>query len=539
MPKNTKYLIIYFGNEDLYVPKKYESSYIYSIGSGSPVNGNYISINNPLRLNEIAEELRDEYSEWIYKKNEIFLKNGLTFKNELSLFFLTDFSCKRSEFFDTYNTICNLSLITERLNQSAIKDILLVNSSTEFTTALESLFSSSSIKHLKKRKDDHQLLKYFVTNHIYFLKAALISFLNLFSKKQISRIKNLYFSRYPLHFIDDKDKEDKYGKIDKSCENYSISILTDDYHQKVTIREFLIYRKEVIKKRFSLIDDLIKIRDVFPAYLRGWSYLLKWKKVLNNRFIFKGIDITVFCQNELKFSFNRVIRLLMWVGVFERYFLSNSCEKFTYYLHEYPYGRIISYVLSRSKSIQSVGMQHGPSSKRKLVYFLAKDEARSKKPFLKHAPIPDEVLAEDYESSKIYQHSGYQNVKIMKKITRLGYLDEIVKSKPLYTLICPGLHDGALILDSLKEEIINRESDLFIIKPHPRASNEYLKALEYNNLTVSEEHVSKLLQSAKELVVTYSSVGMEADYLDIPVRVIDVPGKVSESPLKDTNKPLT
>ena len=126
----------------------------------------------------------------------------------------------------------------------------------------------------------------------------------------------------------------------------------------------------------------------------------------------------------------------------------------------------------------------------------------------------------------------------MKKITRLGYLDEIVKSKPLYILICPGLHDGALIIDSLKEEIVNRESDLFIIKPHPRASNEYLKALEYNNLTVSEEHVSKLLQSAKELVVTYSSVGMEADYLDIPVRVIDVPGKVSESPLKDTNKPL-
>ena len=183
-------------------------------------------------------------------------------------------------------------------------------------------------------------------------------------------------------------------------------------------------------------------------------------------------------------------------------------------------------------------MQHGPSSKRKLVYFLAKEEGKQKKSFLKHAPIPDEVLAEDHDSSKIYQYSGYQNVKIMKKIRRLSYLDEILKLQPLYTLICPGLHDGALIIESLKEEIINRESELYIIKPHPRASNEYLKAYEYNNLKVSEEHISKLLQSARELVVTYSSVGMEADYLDIPVRVIDVPGKVSESPLKDTNKPL-
>ena len=295
MPLETKYLIIYCGNEDVHVPEKYETSYIYSIGSGRPINGEYISINDPLRLNELAEELRDEYSQWIYKKNEIFLKNGLTFKNELSLFFLTDFSCKRSEFFDTYNTLCNLSLITEKLDKDSITDILLVHSSTEFTSALESLFSSCTIEHINKKKDDHQLLKFFITNHIYFLKATLISFLNLFYRKQSSKIKNLYFSRYPLHFIDDKDKEDKYGKIDKFCENYSISILTDDYHQKVTIREFLKYRNEVTERGYSLIDELLTFRDVFRSYLRGWGYLLKWKKTLNNKFIFKGINITVFC----------------------------------------------------------------------------------------------------------------------------------------------------------------------------------------------------------------------------------------------------
>ena len=51
---------------------------------------------------------------------------------------------------------------------------------------------------------------------------------------------------------------------------------------------------------------------------------IKIDDVPSEKTTFKGIDITVFCQNELKFSFNRVIRLLMWVGVFERYFLSQN-----------------------------------------------------------------------------------------------------------------------------------------------------------------------------------------------------------------------
>ena len=69
------------------------------------------------------------------------------------------------------------------------------------------------------------------------------------------------------------------------------------------------YKKEVIERRYSLIDELLEMRDVFFSYLRG-HYLFKWK-ALKNKFIFKDIDITVFCQNELKFSFNRVVRLLM------------------------------------------------------------------------------------------------------------------------------------------------------------------------------------------------------------------------------------
>ena len=68
-------------------------------------------LNNFERLHQIAEELRSEYTNWIYMKNEIFIQNKLVFNNDLSLFFLTDLSCKRNDLFDTYQDICNIKFI--------------------------------------------------------------------------------------------------------------------------------------------------------------------------------------------------------------------------------------------------------------------------------------------------------------------------------------------------------------------------------------------------------------------------------------------
>lgn len=528
-------LIISCSNDDFILPEKFNHSLLYSVGSGKPINANCRNLNNSKRLNKIAEDIRDDYCDWIYQCNSLFLSNKLIHRNEFSLFFLTDFSCKRTEYFNTFNTICNIKEILEQVGVDTIKKIVFVSADIEFIAAIKKIFKFSSFEILNKKERTFISLKSFVTNHLFFIKALVVSLLNIFLKApKGKKYKNLYFTRYPLHFIDDDGGEDKYGRIDKSSDNFAISILTDDYHQKVSILEYMKYKKEVESFDYSLIDSYLKFKDVFTAYINSIISIKKWRSVVSNNFIFHGIDISGYCQNELNFSYNRVTRLLMWENVLRRYLRKNSCEKFIYYLHEYPYGRLISYILSAQDFTESVGMQHGPSSKRKLVYYLAKNEVSdTNKSYLNHVPIPESILVEDEYSSLIYSYSNYKNIIIMPQVTRLSYLDKIKKTKPKYILICPGLHDGSLVIDHVNDEIISNKEQLYIIKPHPRASRRYLSHYDYLNLEIDDRHISLLLGAAKEVIVTYSSVGMEASYLELPVRLINIPGKISESPLSD------
>ena len=107
-------LIIYRGNRDVSVESTSERCYVYSIGSGRVKSTDFIDLNNSKRLNLLSQEVRDSYTEWVYSLNDQYLKTGLCV-DDLSLFFLTDLSCKRSELFDIYDNVCNLLLLRERL----------------------------------------------------------------------------------------------------------------------------------------------------------------------------------------------------------------------------------------------------------------------------------------------------------------------------------------------------------------------------------------------------------------------------------------
>ena len=174
------------------------------------------------------------------------------------------------------------------------------------------------------------------------------------------------------------------------------------------------------------------------------------------------------------------------------------------------------------------------------MYYLAQDEADSgQEDYIEHLPIPDEVLAEDEISKKVYEEAGYKNVRIMDKVYRLSYLDGINRKHivPNTVLIACGLHDGELILDTLSEEILNTQGKLYYFKLHPRAHNvgmvEQIKARGAKNLIIAEKDLTYYLSMVENVIATYSSVGYEAHLLGIPVRIIDIPGKINESPLLD------
>ena len=96
-------------------------------------------INDSILLHSYARDIRDKYSKWIYKINEHFL-NGKLIKKDLSLFFFTDISCKRTEIFDTFNSICNLLVIKEKIKEKKVTNAILVGVDESFFLSFYSMF---------------------------------------------------------------------------------------------------------------------------------------------------------------------------------------------------------------------------------------------------------------------------------------------------------------------------------------------------------------------------------------------------------------
>ena len=72
----------------------------------------------------------------------------------------------------------------------------------------------------------------------------------------------------------------------------------------------------------------------------------------------------------------------------------------------------------------------------------------------------------------------------------------------------------------------------FIFKPHPRGDTSYLgRYNKLSNVEISTEPISELLGKVAVVFVTYSSVGVEAEYLGLDVRVVNVPGYINTTPL--------
>ena len=140
MPKKSSQLIIFASDKEYYLKDKYHGSYIYCIGSGKVHGNDLYNLNDPGRLNSIAEERRDRFSQWVYNLNDYFKDNNIVHNQALSLYFLTDFSCKRSEIFKTYNSICNLNEIKSQIDLASIERVIFIGVSESFVQAAKSLF---------------------------------------------------------------------------------------------------------------------------------------------------------------------------------------------------------------------------------------------------------------------------------------------------------------------------------------------------------------------------------------------------------------
>ena len=531
-------LIIYRGDEDLKLPSLDQKTYLYRIGTGSVTGRECEEINDSSLLADVTIELRDKYTHWIYSLNNEFLDAGLI-RRGLSLFFLSDLSNKRNELFDTFPTVANVTLINRKLENVVIDSMVLVGVDQSFSTAISSVFPHAMISRMRSKPVRTRFFRRFLADLKFFLEILAIIGLNMTRAKTLNEDNNqkhkYFFSFYPQTF-NQENIDIRYGNLVESGDKFLVTITADGMHQQVPPWRYWKLAKTARKCKFVVIDESLRLLDLVQSFYwlyRWYFFLLQQRK---RKYRFQNIDISKYVREETLWSGSRVARLVIFSNALQRVISTIRIKELVYIVFEYPLGRAISHVLGKHyPSIVRTGFNHGEFSWRFLNYFLAKGEASVSPPYSSRCPIPDRVLAEDDLSAEIYRYNGYEQVSLMPKVPRLGYLMSITPEKnPQLSLVAAGLHDGETLMRMMLPTIISNPDQKFILKPHPRARNKYVYLFDkISNLEISKQPIESMLSIVGRVYVTYSGVGVEAYKLGIPVTIVDIPGTISWSKLLD------
>lgn len=537
-----KILYIYNSDNDKSYLNSDDDIMLYRLNVGSVTGSNVTPINDQEKLNKIATINASLYSEFVYQQNHKFIENNLIYRDELSLYFLTDFSCKRSELFATYSNFCNALFIKSYLDQNKIEKVVFDGCSSDTFESISSVIGDLTIEKKNIINKSSTLGSIFLKNSTFFLKLIITLFFKalFFSNKNIQdspSVKDLFLTRYPLH-LNDKLYEDKYGDLVGTNGTYLVNLFTDGLHQNLSLSGYLQARKKLIsEQRVMILDEYLLVKDIVSSFTYSISIMLKLAPLTRTRYLLQGVNLTKSIKNEFYFAMIRLPRLLMWRNPLGRLLKKTKVQRMYYYLHEYSYGRMFTFFFkSFAPNTVTIGFQHGPSSLRKMLYMTAPNELSIKGDGINSFPLPNMVLAEDEFSKTLYLSSGYKNVEVMDRIYRLDYLKKINRSKILKdtSLIAPGLHDGEYLMSTLFNQINNHKNFSYILKAHPRANNKYLKKFEnLSNLSIFNGTIEDALSKVDKVYATYSSVAIEAYYLGIDVEIVEIPGKINESPLID------
>ena len=521
-------LYVFGGKED---KKMNTIGFSYRINSGH-IKGDYICLDNLNRFNEIALDIRDEYCDYINSHNKsYFLNNGLVFYN-ISLFFFSDLSNKRTEIYNTYHFLCHAIHIKELCTMNSIDNINFIDCDptfvkmfigNDFALNIDSVSNNQPNNYVSNKRS---MLDIIIKQCLFLIKVFITWIVNrtAITNKQID---NMYLTRYPLHLNTD-GTEDKYQSMVNKDDIYLVSVLTDGLHQNCNTFKLLLAFKQLKKlSNHILLDSYIFIK-----------YSITMIKVPPlSKSSFKGFDMTELLMIELSYSYIRIPRLLLYYYPIIKVFTLNKVNNLIYYLHEYCYGRLFTIALKKEEvKTKLIGFQHGPASWRKLLYCLSSNElfvdSTDNNKFVK-MPLPDKILCEDIHSKEIYEYYGYEGVEVMQVVPRLQYLESVQSSFGNNILVIGGLHDSHVLYKyALSLSLINKDR-IVIFKKHPMSKVQFIVNKHSNNFVCSNLHISDLFSKVSEVHVTYSSVGYEGLMLGKIIYLLLSPTKINESPLMD------
>ena len=536
MTSKFRKLVILDGHSDFNFSSD-ENIFSYSLNQGRIISNSVQNCNSSNVLHKHAFKLKHLYIDEVASINKLFIKD-LIFKKIFSYFFLTDLSCKRTEFLNSFLNLCHLSLIKEIIHKKNINEIILINCNDDFRKCLKSFYIK---KIIIKNNIKNNIIKFKFYNLLrqikYIIKISIfITFIKIISNKNKPIFsKKIFFSSFPKNFKG--LTHEKYGNLVKKDDKYLISLVTDFLHQNLSLLDlfsnFIKINDKKYLNKFIILDKYINYIDIISFVY----YFVKTSKIynldLNNHYI-DDINISPLLKTDLQISILRIPRLILLHNSLKR--ISEQIKfplSIYYYLFEYSFGRLLTFSFMNNKNIKKVGFQHGPSGFLKFICFLSKIDIDQDIEF--NLALPDEIIAEDNLSKKIYESGNYKNIFCLNKIPRLYYLDNIKRNtiKPNHHLIVAGLHDGFFILNKLRSIIEDNPNISYLFKPHPKSEKlkliKFVKKSKLNNLFIANDHISDYLNFVDKVYFGYSSVGQEADYLGIKIEIIYSNIKINES----------
>ncbi len=511
--------------------------YEYRIDSGKIVSKDTIVLNNEIRLQQIASNMSEPYTDAIAGVHDHEVWKGAFDQAVGPLFYLSDISAKRTEFLESFDALCSAVLLRELLSETPPDKIIVIGKCYLKRDTLVSLFPQAKIIFCRQPLNVLQLLRPLILNIIFFVKKFTISLMSwlILGRHECQLAGSRYFvSRFPGR-LNLERHEQKYGRLVRKCDWYIAALLMDGLHQNLS---FFSWFKNALSIKTMKNTVVVDAFDRPVDAVEGLCCFLKlYQRALpiNIQFTIEELAFGQIIKEEFLWSLVRTPRLVSLSRSYDRLFKTlsqyNPRASVVYYLHEYPFGRMITSLLSnRHQNFRSIAMQHGPSSKTKMVYQISeKDLFHPSKPIA----MPNAVLAEDRQSQSLYYEAGYKKVICMIEPPRLGRSSG-VKNKSInkdrsVQLIAPGLHDSSIVLDLMIDRMVEKRSQSFLLKFHPKANLKRLKLDRLpQNCRVVTDPIEDLLQIVSKVFVSYSSVGEEAKSYGVDVEFLLLPGRVSQ-----------
>ena len=235
-------LVVYQGSKACEVASSWQNCYVYYIGPGTLLGGKFHEINNAERLNRIARNLAPKYAEWIYSLRHTLSQDAISV-DELSLFFLTDLSCKRSEFFKTFNQICNLALLREVLEELSCDSIRLIGTDKSFNSAFRSINKGTPIIESGSPEIGITAGRRAAADCAFFFKALAVMGINAVRRTKgddcsdrSGSKREMFLSFFPSMFKE--GRELKYGSLVQDQKDLAFMIIADGMHQKISLAKY-------------------------------------------------------------------------------------------------------------------------------------------------------------------------------------------------------------------------------------------------------------------------------------------------------------